>query len=237
MTEQVTIAPRFRGPPDSANGGYACGVLARFIDAADAEVSLRAPPPLGRPLAVTRDGGRVEMHDGETLVAEGRSLGELELEPPAPVDPEQADAASRGSSLHEHHPFPTCFVCGPEREPGDGLRLIPGRVQGREIVAGTWTPDPSLKVDGGRVPPEVEWATLDCPSGNAAMMLLPDLGVSVLARLATRIVARVEPGVRHVGVGWVLGRNGRKVHSGSALFTADGELVGIGRALWIELRR
>jgi hypothetical protein len=237
VSEEVTIAPRFRGPPDSANGGYTCGVLARFIEGPAVEVSLRAPPPLGRPLSVTGDADRVVVRDGDTLVADGEPLDSLDLDPPGPVGFDEAEAASRASPLHQHHPFSTCFVCGPDREPGDGLRLIPGPVDGRDVVAGIWIPDPSLVGDEGAIPSEIEWATLDCPSGNAAMMLVPGLGVSVLARLATRLIAPVDPGVPHVGVGWVLGRDGRKVQSGSALFTADGELVGIGRALWIELRR
>ena len=29
------------------------------------------------------------------------------------------------------HPFPTCFACGTDREPGDGLRIFPGPVAGR----------------------------------------------------------------------------------------------------------
>ena len=47
----LVIDRRFRGPPNSANGGYVCGCLARHV-AGDAEVTLRAPPPLERPLDV-----------------------------------------------------------------------------------------------------------------------------------------------------------------------------------------
>jgi hypothetical protein len=41
----MTIAHRFRGPPNSGNGGYVCGMLARHMPGA-AEVFLRAPPPV-----------------------------------------------------------------------------------------------------------------------------------------------------------------------------------------------
>ena len=40
----MTIPRRFCGPPNSGNGGYVCGTLARCIPGA-AEVTLRAPPP------------------------------------------------------------------------------------------------------------------------------------------------------------------------------------------------
>ena len=52
MSATVTIARRFRGPLTSANGGYTCGLLAGFVPAPAAEVSLRLPPPLERPLTV-----------------------------------------------------------------------------------------------------------------------------------------------------------------------------------------
>ena len=40
MAESVTIDRRFNGPPDTAQGGYACGLLASRIESA----ALRAPP-------------------------------------------------------------------------------------------------------------------------------------------------------------------------------------------------
>ena len=62
----MTIARRYRGPLDSANGGYAAGLLgARLGDAA--EVTLRLPPPLERPLAVRREGDRLLLLDGDPV--------------------------------------------------------------------------------------------------------------------------------------------------------------------------
>ncbi len=67
----VTVARRFNGPLTSANGGYACGLLARHVDG-PAEVTLRRPVPLDRELDLERhDDGRVTLHDGDTLLAEG----------------------------------------------------------------------------------------------------------------------------------------------------------------------
>ena len=54
MTDQFTIPKRFCGPPDSGNGGYVCGLLAGYVEG-DAEVTLRMPTPLERPLDVVRD--------------------------------------------------------------------------------------------------------------------------------------------------------------------------------------
>jgi hypothetical protein len=50
----LTIPARFNGPPSSANGGYTCGLVAGLVGTEVASVSLRAPPPLERPLAVRR---------------------------------------------------------------------------------------------------------------------------------------------------------------------------------------
>src|SRR5439155_18318566 len=85
VTETVTLEPRFNGPPDSGNGGYSCGMLARFVDG-PAEVTLRLPPPIGRPLEVERgDGGGAVLRDGETVVAEARPV-ELDADAPPPVN-------------------------------------------------------------------------------------------------------------------------------------------------------
>jgi hypothetical protein len=136
VAETVSIDCRFRGPPQSGHGGYCCGVLGRRIEAPVAEVTLRVPPPLQRPLAIERPvPDRVELRDAETLVAEGRALDELELQVPEPVSPAEAAAARDASPLHDYHPWPMCFVCGPDREPGDGLRVISGPVEGRDVVA------------------------------------------------------------------------------------------------------
>jgi len=49
--DELVIDPRFNGPVGSANGGYTCGLVAGLLDGI-AEVTLRRPLPLGRPLPV-----------------------------------------------------------------------------------------------------------------------------------------------------------------------------------------
>ena len=50
-TISLIIASRFKGPPDSGNGGYVCGA---FAVAAGTELRIRllAPPPLDTPMAL-----------------------------------------------------------------------------------------------------------------------------------------------------------------------------------------
>src|SRR5688500_18642922 len=64
----ITIGRRYRGPLHSGNGGYSAGLLAQFVDG-PAEVTLRLPPPLERPLRVVEQEGRLWLLDGEAIVA------------------------------------------------------------------------------------------------------------------------------------------------------------------------
>jgi len=225
MGETISIPARFNGPPASANGGYAAGVVARFLGGL-AEVTLRAPPPLDTPLAVERDGDQVAVRDGGTLVAEAVRLDGLELELPAPISVDEAADASRGYAGFREHAYATCFVCAPERE--DGLGIYAGTVAGRDLVASPWTPPP------GPVPDEIVWAALDCPSGWAVDEFARE-GV-LLGRLAARILGPVAGGEPHVVLGWPLGADGRKRYAGSAVFTAAGEPVAFARSTWLVPR-
>jgi hypothetical protein len=218
---EIVIARRFRGPAGSANGGYACGRLAAFVDG-PAEVTLRLPPPLERRLRVERDGERVLLLDGDALVAEARPA-EVELEPPEPPSFEKARAAElpRGD---ETSPFPECFVCGRDR--GDGLRIFPGAWNGG--VAATWTPSGELCA------PEFVWSALDCPGAYAAGAL--GRGEPLLGRLAARVDSLPRAGERCVVIGWPLGEDGRKLFPGTALFGDNGRVLGLARATWILQR-
>src|SRR3954465_557033 len=89
-TASLPLAPRFNGPPGTANGGYACGAVGELVDG-PAEVSLRSPPALGVPLDVDfLSGGEVEGRHGDLLVAPGGPVDGVDAEPP--VRPPLADA-------------------------------------------------------------------------------------------------------------------------------------------------
>jgi hypothetical protein len=74
---EIVIDPAFEGPPASAHGGYACGMLAPYLPA-DAEITLRAPVPLGTPLDLAPYHGGLALHDGTTVVAEGLLAPDLD---------------------------------------------------------------------------------------------------------------------------------------------------------------
>jgi hypothetical protein len=213
---EIVIDRRFRGPEDSANGGYACGLIARSVGG-PAVVTLRSPPPLDVPLRV--ENGQV--WDGDTLVAEV-APAEVDLEP---VQPPSWDAARAARVTDPDSLFPNCFVCGWAR--GDeALHIHPGPV-GAGVVAAPWVPRDDTVGD------EFVWAALDCPGAYATGVL--GRGTVVLGRLAARIERVPSPGEHCVAVGWYLGGEGRKHHAGTALF-ADSELLGVAQAVWIEPR-
>jgi hypothetical protein len=227
---EVVIEPRFNGPPGSANGGYTCGIVARLLGAPVAEVTLRAPPPLGRALRVVREdpGPGVALLDGDVLVAEGVPA-ELELDVPTPVTPEVARRASASYPGFEEHAFPTCFVCGPRRPLQDGLGIFAGPVGDPPgVVAALWAP-------AHEVSRELVWAALDCP-GAFAVGHGSGRGEMVLGRLTAWVARTPAPGEECVVAGWPLGEDGRKLFAGTAIHTAEGELLAAARATWIEPR-
>jgi hypothetical protein len=217
--ENIVIDSRYRGPIGSANGGYAAGRLAAFVDG-PAEVTLRLPPPLDRPLHVAEQDGAVLLLDGDRVVAEARAA-RPELEPAAAPSLAEAQAATAGHVRFGGENFSECFSCG--IRPDDGLCIHVGPVEGRELQAAPWT--------AREVSPEVLWAAIDCAGAYAVGG--PGRGEIVLGRMAAEILRLPAEGERCVVAAWPLGEEGRKLHAGTALFSADGELLALARQTWI----
>ena len=243
MGGTVRFERRFQGFADGALGGYAAGVAARGIEG-PAEVNLRSLPPMERDLDLsTGNDGTRELRDGETLVLEVRPSA-FELDPPDAPAPEEVEAASRDLA-HDHgpHPYPGCFTCGPEREPGDGLRLFMGLVPGRPgILASAWTPDPGL-TPGSALPEEFVWAALDCPTIWAVWLTedgrvdRPEGTFPVLARQRVEQLAPVPTGEEAVVTAWPIRHDGRKHTTGAAIHARDGELLARAESLLIDVPR
>lgn len=230
--EHFQIDERFRGPPRSGNGGYTSGRIARHLQGAVA-VRLKAPPPINTGLQLEHTDDRARLFHGATLVGEGKRA-HLDLQaPPAPsfAGAEQASQAFIGFKTHN---FPGCFVCGPGREPGDGLRIFPGPVTGSSVLAAPWIPDPSLADSSTRVSPEFLWSALDCTGAFAVLPAKDDVAI-VLGEICATIVGEVAPLERCVVAGWPLAVDGRKRLAASAVYAESGRLVALARAVWIEV--
>jgi hypothetical protein len=237
MPETITIDRRYCGPPDSGNGGYTCGVAAEALGANPATVTLRVPPPLDRPLRVDHAAGRVRLVDGDAVVAEAVPADATAWSPG--IEPIGFGAATTASERFDEsayralHPFPTCYTCGPDRTPGDALRIFPAPIGRPGVVAWPWVPAPSLTADDGLVDLLVVWAALDCPAGLA---WIADADVAaVLGRMTVVVHRRPSPGEELVVGGWRATADGRKLAAGSAIWSADGEVLAENRAIWFEL--
>ena len=231
----LTVAPRFCGPPGSANGGYLAGLFAQHAQET-VRVRLHLPPPLGASLqVVAREGGRFELlHDGAVIASAEPTR--LEIEVPSPPDYLAALEASRRYAGFTGHAFPGCFVCGPERARGDGLRIFAGPLTAgaAAMVAAPWVPDVALGLDDHKVRPEFMWAALDCPGYFAARA---DRVAMLLGEFTAHVDRRVHVDEPCVILGWRISVDGRKYEVGTALFDEDGELCARARALWIEPKR
>jgi hypothetical protein len=232
----LTIARQFRGPPNSGNGGYVCGLLGREIEG-PATVVLRAIIPLDTPLNLAQEAGGVRLTGSDgTLIAEAKPADMNALPAvPSPPTREQAQAGSAHyERVHTERTFhPPCFTCTPLRPEGDGLRVFAGPYGGEPgHIAAAWTPHPAFADGDGSVPPEIVWAALDCPGSFAWLDKLGRTG-GLLGTMTAEILRRPKIGEPYIVTAWPLEQSGRKYVSGVALFTKNGELLARGQQIWI----
>lgn len=236
---------RFRGPPHSGNGGYVSGLFAKRAGMeAAAEITLRAPTPLGRPLGILKtDDGEASLMDGMTLVAAARPFT-VDIDPLPFATLDQARDATARSIGPDRHVLPECFVCGPGRAHGDGLRVFAGPLDPKDTgwtgaLAADWTPDESFADTDGLVATEFLWSALDCPTGYTA--LRPDghgKGKNqsmLLGRIAVRIDRRPPVGEPCILVTKLIGIEGRKITADGVLRDKAGTTIAEARALWITV--
>lgn len=230
----LIVPRRFNGPPHSGNGGWTSGALAATLAGEGLgrtiAVRLRLPPPLDTPMPLTQAADTAGEH--HVLSFDGREvaealISEADLRPTPFVGILEAANAEDRYLGHRAHPFPGCFVCGPARRPGDGLRIFPGAAvsdTGAGVVAATWTPFESSTA--------MTWAALDCPGGWSGDLL--DNPV-VLGSMSTRIDRLPNTRERYVLVGEQRGVEGRKVFSAVTLFSDDGEVLATAEQVWIAI--
>lgn len=250
---ELRIPGRFCGPPSSGNGGWSAGALAALIDhdcpenRAEAwptiEVTLRQPPPLDAAMQVgTDESGATVASFGGLPVLSAKVMSDRDLAPVEPVPTEVARAAESSYAGLRSHPFPSCFVCGTDREEGDGLRIFSGQVDpidGQARAAATWRPHPSVREDWhdyvddhDRASLATTWASLDCVSAWAADI---EDRPMVLGRISVAVDALPAIGEEHVVVGQVRGTEGRKTFTASTLYDADDRVVARAEHTWITI--
>lgn len=229
---EVIIAKRFCGPPNSGNGGYSVALLARELGF-KAEVTLKIPPPLDTPMQMLAHDGGVRMMDGDVLVGEATPFYlNLDVLPPPSFD--RAKAAEKNFRCYHEHSFPTCFVCGPERADGDALKLFTGTYDNSPaegMVAASWQPDDGFAGADGNIDPLYIISALDCPGFFA----LPYRGKALLGRMQVNLMGEIAVGEQAVVAAWSTGHDGRKYYAASAVYNADGQAIATGNATWITI--
>ncbi len=182
---------------------------------------LRAPAPLDVPL-VLREG---LLYDDHTVIAVS-SEGTFERDVPAAVTFDDARQAS-AAYTNDSEMFRYCFVCGTARP--DGLRLAPGTVR-EGVVAAPWVPADSIPLDE-----TVLWAAMDCPGGWALPQMLER--PALLGSMTAKVFDLPAVGEECVVVGADQGEQGRKAFASTAVYGADGRLLGRAEQIWIRLNR
>lgn len=240
MNDTLELDARYNGPPGSGNGGYCCGRFAALVDPDRARVRLMLPPPLGQSLRVARDAEGARVWAGDRQVAQVWAATTSLDDPPPPPTLTEARLAAARFERFDDHPYPGCFVCGPGRRPGDGLRLFTGPldagdgVADRSRVAGVLEVPADL-ADGRWMAPELVWAALDCPGaytfdpGSGQAMLLGELSGEIRAP-----VPLSEPLVVQA---WHGHHQGRKHQVGTALHTPEGHCLARADATWLIVPR
>jgi hypothetical protein len=235
----VVISQRFNGPPGSGHGGYTSGLLAAALGSGAVVVTLRRPPPVEQALQLSVVDGTATLRDGDVVIAEATAADadSVAVDLPDPVSFEDAAKAAQEFDVEDYigrHPFPTCFGCGPRRDPGDGLRIFPVSAAAG-VVTCPWVPDGSLAGADGRVDPVFLWAAMDCPSGLSRFDEGAEETAAVLGRMAAVVQRPPAIGEELVVAGWSVGLDGRKRTAGSAVWSAEGEVLAHSRTTWILL--
>jgi hypothetical protein len=248
MADTILIAEKFRGPPNSGNGGYVSGVIASALTGGihnspngSVEVTLRAPTPLDRHLKLHRRVDGLLVRDADTLIAEAR-MSAFDIDIPKPATWNEAMSVREQSysfPIGINTLFPTprrgvhpiCFCCGAELLPAEGTHVYSAPLRSKRQVAAAWEPNEALADTNGVVGAEYIWTALDCPGQMA--WRAAGIQTGMLGRITARIEKSVRAGERCVVIGWTLGNEGKKYFAGTALFNEAGELCAFAKAVWI----
>lgn len=232
----IIIDRRFCGPDNSGNGGYCCGMLGQHIQG-PSKVRLMVPPPLDQPLQIASDGDSKYLQMADTQVASATPCSLDAGKVPAAPSLQQAGAARARYDGFNLHSYPHCFVCGPDREPHDGLCLFTGSIEDSDMVGCDWQPQADLLDSDRRVKTEFVWAALDCPGFFALKEQLGGDKMFLLGQLAVEILRPVPGDQPLVVYAWKERVDGRKYFSGSAIATAEGEVLAHSEQVWVELKK
>lgn len=234
--KSFTIPKRFCGPALCANGGWFAGAVSRLYSeqyntGRAVRVTLRYPVPLDAMLRLDLqdDAKGIVLIEGEPSDHALAAVEQVDWFPRAAPYVQYSEAEFAATKFPSgRHPFPECFVCGNERTDNWGLGLRPGKVR-PGTAASPWVPSERLAMEP--LMRQATWAALDCPGGWAAAT-----GEAlVLGAIAAWVDKLPAVGERHVVVGQLLGKKGRKSHTVTSIFDTTGQLLAAAEAVWIAV--
>jgi hypothetical protein len=235
MPDVLTVDRRYHSWEGVAHGGYVAGHLASRAGPA-CEVTLRQIVPFDTEMRLSEDRhGRITL-GADGLVMARAERAQIHVDVPEPVSFADAASTAWNHVSIPMHPTPTCFCCGYDRAEGDGLRIWPGSLPGRDTVAAAWIPHPAFAAEDGALDIRYVWAALDCPSFWGIVQQLPAMPNVVTIRLAGSVMAPVRAEQPHVVLGWPIEHRRRRMIGGSAIFGPDGDLLAASRVTWLEVR-
>lgn len=240
--ESVEINEKYCGPPMSGNGGYVAGITANQIENEAAVIKIRAPAPLNEALYYSRDpnqsGIKLLSKGANKVIAEAQEDSGFYMDVPELNSSSIEDIQNPKEEYlgFQKHPFPTCFVCGPNRRHEDGMRIFPAKISDQvgftHLHGAMWKPWKDLRGPDGKVRNEIVWAALDCPGGFAVSYVDPTL--IVLAKLRGRLLESIVSEDSYAIQAWEIGRNRRQRIAGTAIYRiSDHKCVAYSEALWM----
>ncbi|PJZ83058.1 hypothetical protein [Leptospira harrisiae] len=240
--QSIQINEKYCGPPMSGNGGYIAGITANQIQNNASVIKIKSPAPLNQPLYFVKDPSINKIKlldiDNNVIIAEGQEDNDFYL--PFPKFDNKSIEEIR-KPIHEYlgfqkHPFSTCFVCGPEREHEDGMRIFPAKISDQTGFAylhgAIWNPWKKLGDTNDKILNEIVWAALDCPGGFAVSFVDPIM--IVLVKLRARINENISVNDTYAIQAWEIGRNRRQRIAGTAIYRlSDFKCVAYSEAYWM----
>jgi hypothetical protein len=239
---QIIIARRFRGPPQSGNGGFVSGMFANLTDPLDTaciEVTLRSPTPLDQPMRAKVDSlGNTVVHHDSTVIADIKpaQITMDVVQPPSRSMIKRA-APTSYSLLKNLNPLvptgigfhPGCFCCGADRTTGLGIFAAPVE----DGVAALWSTKSAWADAGGFLPREFLWTAMDCPGQFA--FLVKGIKTGMLGRMTAQLYTLPKAGDELIITAWPIKIEGKKHFAGSAIFNDNQQLIARAITVWIGL--
>ena len=99
------------------------------------------------------------------------------------------------------------------------------------MVAGVWPVHENFAGPDGLARHDAVWGALDCPGSVA--WVEQGAGGGLLGTMTCKLIRRPRVGDTCIVLAWPIEASGRKRVAGTALYSAEGDLLAVSRQIWI----